>query len=211
MNDKTHPRRTPRTPEGGGHQPEPFRSLLGALAGRSSRDFLVRRAVLQALAESSGPVFSARDLAEALSWLSPHARAGALRSLRHGGWLEHEPATGFVLTDAGRRAYEALTLLHRGEGESPSTRPDFPAAELATLDLRLASGLTADEIATALQGKTLRELAAAGREALLPALPPLPILTTDEIVKVAETHILYSHSVPAQALIGVDTDPEVDP
>jgi hypothetical protein len=174
MDDKTHRRRTP--PQTEAHQIEPFRPLLRALAGRSSRDFLIRTAVLQALAVSPGPV-SARDLGKALPWLPARSRSAALRALRQGGWLEKGPEAGVVLTESGRRAHEALAHLHRGEGES------------ASLEIRLAAGLTVDEIASALRGKNLGELASAGRAALLPVFPPLPLPDTDAVAQAAESHV----------------------
>jgi hypothetical protein len=176
MDEKTHRRRTP--PQTEAHQIEPFRPLLRALAGRSSRDFLIRTAVLQALAVSAGPV-SSRDLGKALPWLPARSRSAALRALRQGGWLENGngPEAGVVLTESGRRAHEALAHLHRGEGES------------ASLEIRLAAGLTVDEIASALRGKNLGELAAAGRAALLPVFPPLPLPDTDAVAQAAESYV----------------------
>ena len=174
MDDKTHRGRTPVPAEA--RQIEPFRPLLRALAGRSSRDFLIRTAVLQALAESPGPV-SSHDLGKALPWIQPRTRSAAVRVLRQGGWLESAPGAGIVLTEAGRRAHEALAPLHRGEGEGVS------------LEIRLAAGLTVDEIATALRGKSLGELAAAGRVALLPAFPPLPLPDTDAVAQAAESYL----------------------
>ena len=157
-------------------QLEPFRPLLRALAGRSSRDYLIRTSILQALAVSPGPV-SSRDLGKALPWIQPRTRSAALRALRQGGWLESSPEAGFMLTDTGRRAHEALAPLHRSEGGG------------ASLEIRLAAGLTVDEIATALRSKSLGELAAAGRAALLPAFPPLLLPDTDAIAQAAESHV----------------------
>jgi hypothetical protein len=189
MDDKTHYGRTPAPVEM--HQIGPFRSLLRALAGRSSRDFLIRTAVLQALADSPGPVFSSRDLGKVIPWVPARTRSAALRVLRQGGWLESDPASGLVLTETGRRAQEVLALLHRGEGEGASASAGLPVSrmDLASLEIRLAAGLTVDEIAAALRGKSLNELAAAGRAALLPTLPPLPLPVTDAVAQAAETHV----------------------
>lgn len=173
MDDKTHPGRTPAPTEA----IEPFRPLLRALAGRSSRDFLIRTAVLQALAESQGPI-SSHDLGKALPWVQPRTRSAAVRVLRQGGWLESDPDSGMiVLTEAGRRAHEALAPLHRGESTGVS------------LEIRLAAGLTVDEIATALRGKSLDELAAAGCAALLPTFPPLPLPETGAVAQAAESYL----------------------
>lgn len=171
------------------HQIGPFRSLLRALAGRSSRDFLIRTAVLQALADSPGPVFSSRDLGKAIPWVPARTRSAALRVLRQGGWLESDPAAGLVLTETGRRAQEVLALLHRGEDASASTGLPVSRMDLASLEIRLAAGLTVDEIAAALRGKSLGELAAAGRAALLPTLLPLPLPVTDAVAQAAEIHL----------------------
>lgn len=172
MGDKTQARRTRSASKTPGEVPPPelaalsgelapFRSLLSALAGRSSRDFSVRIAVLQAVADNQHPGFSSRELGEALSWLSGKARSAALRVLQQAGWLEGHPVAGLVFTETGRRAYAALQLLRSGE-------------ELA-----------GNEMTTALQRKTLGELASAGRAALLPALLPLPLLSTDRVVQAA--------------------------
>lgn len=143
----------------------PFRSLLSALAGRSPGDFSARVAVLQAVAESRHPVFSSRELRDRLSWLAGRTRSAALRALQKGGWLESHPAAGLVLTETGRRAYAALQLLRRGDrGEE----------------------ITSDVMTAALQRKSLGELASAGHAALLPALLPLPLLSTDRVVQAAE-------------------------
>lgn len=135
-----------------------FRSLLGALAGRSSRDFSARISVLQAVAENPG--VSPRELDAALSWLAGRTRSAALRALQKSGWLE-SATEELVFTETGRRAYAALQLLRRGEE---------PAS---------------DEMTAALRRKSLGELASAGRAALLPALFPLPLLSTDRVVQAA--------------------------
>lgn len=174
MDDKTHRGRTPAPIEA--NQAEPFRPLLRALVGRSSRDYLIRTSILQALAVSSVPV-SSQDLGKVLPWIQPRTRSAALRALRHGGWLESSSEAGFALTESGRRAQEALAPLHRAGGEG------------ASLEIRLAAGLTADEIATALRGKSLGDLATAGRAALLAAFPPLPLPDTDAVAQAAESHV----------------------
>jgi hypothetical protein len=150
----------------------PLHPLLSALVGGSSDDFFARMAVLQTLAESRSPVFSPRDLGGALPWLTGRARSALVRALRQGGWLELDPAAGLVLTELGRRAYAALFLLLRSEG---------------TVD----PGLANDEMMTALERRSLAELASAGREALLPILAPLPLLSTDTVVQ--ETERLRRH------------------
>lgn len=147
----------------------PFRSLLHALAGRSPRDFSARVAVLQAVVEGRRPIVSSRDLGARLSWLSGRTRSAALRALLQGGWLESHPTAGLVLTAAGRRVFVALQLLrHADRGEV----------------------LTSDEMTSLLRRKSLGELASVGRDALLPAFIPLPLLSSDAAARAAESRIL---------------------
>jgi len=142
-----------------------LRSLLLALAGRSPGEFFARMAVLQAIAEGRRPIFSSRELGAGLSWLDGKARSAALRALRLGGWLESRPAEGIVLTEAGQRAYGVLELLRHG-----------------------------DRMTAALRRKSLGELASAGRDALLPALLPLPLPSTEALVHAAERRLLRSRT-----------------
>lgn len=152
----------------------PFQPLLRALAGRSPDDFFARMTVLQVLAEGRHPVFNPRDLGGPLPWLDGRARFAIVRALRAGGWLEEEPGMGLVLTETGRRAYAMLLDFLRGD-RAGETAPQA----------RSAAGLTADEV-TAIRDRSLGELVVAGREALLPALPPLPLLSTDAVVRAAD-------------------------
>jgi hypothetical protein len=179
MGDKTQSRRThaaSRTPRLiDARRLAPLHPLLHALVGRSPDDLFARMAVLQTLAESRSPVFSPRDLAGALPWLTGRTRSALVRALRQGGWLEADPAAGLVLTETGRRAYAALFLLLRSEGGGEH-RP---------------TGDAGDEMTAALQRSSLGELASAGREALLPVLRPLPLLSTDAVVQ--ETERLRRH------------------
>lgn len=92
---------------------EPIYPLLHALVGRSLRDLLVRAAVLEALVQAGRPAFQAADLDEVLSFLDAEARGVAVAALRRSGWLEHVPALGTVVTDAGRWAFDILAFLHK--------------------------------------------------------------------------------------------------
>lgn len=149
----------------------PFRSLFQALAGRSPRDFAARVAVLQAVVEGKRPIVSSRDLGARLSWLPGKTRSAALRALQQGGWLESHATAGLVLTAAGRHAFVALQLLrHADRGEDPAS----------------------DEMTSLLRRKSLGELASAGRDALLPAFLPLPLLSTDAVAQAAESRLLRS-------------------
>jgi len=164
MGDKTEPRKTRSVSKAPG-EPAPFRSLLRALTGHSPRDFLARMAILQVLAEARDPISSSRELGEQLSWLTGRDRSAALRALLQGGWLESHPAAGLVLTETGQRAYAVLELLRHG-----------------------------DQMMSALRRKSLGELASAGRDALLPALLPLPLLSTDALLRAAESRLLRSRT-----------------
>lgn len=172
MGDKTERRRTrtaskkpPRRDLSEPGEPAPLRSLLRALAGRSPGEFFARMAVLQVIAEGHPPISSSHELAERLSWLDGKARSAALRALHHGGWLENLPAEGIGLTETGQRAYAVLELLRHG-----------------------------DRMMAALRRKSLGELASAGRDALLPALLPLPLVSTDALTRAAERRILRSRT-----------------
>jgi hypothetical protein len=92
---------------------EPVYPLLHALVGRSMRDFFVRAAALEALVQSGRPAFHARDLDEVLSFLDPEARGATVGALRRSGWLDHSPAQGTTVTDAGRWAFDILAFLHK--------------------------------------------------------------------------------------------------
>lgn len=94
-----------------------FYPLLHALVGRSLRDFLVRVAALESLVEAGRSWFSSAELAESLYWLDAAARDATFSALRREGWLEHEPAAGTRVTDAGRWAHEVLSLLRRSRRE----------------------------------------------------------------------------------------------
>jgi len=87
--------------------------LLHALVGRSPRDFLVRAAVIEDLVAADRASFRSQDLADVLYWLDEVPREAILRLLRSAGWLEHDPAVGTTLTDAGRWAYDVLSFLHK--------------------------------------------------------------------------------------------------
>ena len=152
----------------------PFQPLLRSLAGRSQDDFIARVNVLRVLAEGRHPVFNPRDLGGPLPWLDGRARFAIVRALRAGGWLEEDPEGGLVLTETGRRAYAMLLDFLHGQ-----------RAGEAAPQARSASDLTADE-ATAIRDRSLGELAVAGREALLPTLPLLPLLSTDAVAQAAD-------------------------
>ena len=155
--------------------------LLRGLAGRSARDLLARAAVVEALAASPLASFTDADLDRTLSWLAEPARSETLRALRRSGWLEADPAGGYTLTTAGRQIHAALRL----------TIPEGGARFHG-----LPGGLTPEQIVDALLTRSLEELAAAGRRALVPVLPVLPLLTTEAVAKSAEIQALQGRPKP---------------
>src|SRR5262249_38092523 len=80
---------------------------------------------------------------------------------------------------ARRVAREIHDLLSRLHGASSTLHA--AVTEVGRQYLRLTAGLTTEQIVRALMAKSLAELAAVGREALLPVLPAPPLLTTDAL------------------------------
>lgn len=158
--------------------------LLRGLAGRSARDLLARAAVVETLAASPLASFTDADLDRTLSWLAEPARSETLRALRRSGWLAADPAGGQTLTAAGRQIHAALRL----------TFPAFP--ETGARFQGLPGGLTPEQIVDALLTRSLEELAAAGRMALVPVLPVPPLLTTEAVAKSAEIQALQGRPEP---------------
>lgn len=168
-------------------------SLLRGLAGRSARDLLARAAVVEALAASPLASFTEADLDRTLSWLAEPARSETLRALRRSGWLAADPGGpgdpghpegSYVLTAAGRQIHAALRL----------TLPAPP--ETGARFQGLPGGLSPEQIVAALLTRSLEELAAAGRKALVPVLSAPPLLTTEAVVKSAEIQALQGRPEP---------------
>jgi hypothetical protein len=274
------------------HPLEPVYPLLHALAGRGLREFFVRAAALEALVASERPAFGARDLDEILYFLDEPARDGTMKALRASGWLEHDPAEGTRITDAGRWAYDILAFLHKRVGEAEllptvegveyalrigidplrhllSMRSRLTAlraaigtarashsevilrraagritdvlklseqiravlqrvpvenaparavarevhdllarlhgagselhrdvTEVGRQHLQLTGGLTNEQIVRALMRRSREELAAVGREALLPIARPPPLLTTDVVASAAEQQVVKDRVAP---------------
>lgn len=96
---------------------------------------------------------------------------------------------------ASRRvAREVHDLLSRLHGESS----DLHAAitEVGRQYLQLTAGLTTEQIVGALMRKRREELAAVGREALLPVVRPPALLTTEAVAQAAELQALRGHQAP---------------
>lgn len=85
---------------------------------------------------------------------------------------------------ARKVAREIHDLLSRLHGASSTLHA--AVTEVGRQYLRLTAGLTTEQIVRALMAKSRDELAAAGREALLPVLPAPPLLTTDGVAYAAE-------------------------
>ena len=147
---------------------------------------LVRAAAVEALLASGRTTFTEIDLERALAWLAEPARGEILRALRRSGWLEADPHGFHRLTEAGRRIHDALRRAVLVQG-AQNPIPD---------------GLTLEEIVNALLNRGLEELATAGREALVPILPSPPLLTTESVVQMAETHTLQGQPAPRRRLNG---------
>lgn len=158
--------------------------LFRGLAGRSARDLLARAAAVEALATSHLAAFTDADFDRALSWLAEPARSETLRALRRSGWLAADPGGGYALTAAGRQIHAALRLTLAA---LPETGARFQG---------LPGGLTPEQIVGALLTRSLEELAAAGRMALVPVLPIPPLLTTEAVVKSAEIQALQGRTAP---------------
>jgi hypothetical protein len=89
---------------------------------------------------------------------------------------------------ARRVAREIHDLLSRLHGASSTLHA--AVTEVGRQYLRLTAGLTTEQIIRALMAKSRDELAAVGREALLPVLPAPPLLTTDAVAYAAEVQAL---------------------
>lgn len=138
---------------------------------------LIRAAAFEALLTSGHASFTEADLEAALSWLAEPARSETLHALRRSRWLEVDPAGAWTPATAGLQVYDALRHATLSRGGLP-----YPG---------LPPGLTSEQIVRALLGRSLEELANAGREALVPILAAAPLLTTRTVVQAAETYVLH--------------------
>lgn len=141
---------------------------------------LVRAAAFEALLADGRDSFTEADLEAALAWLAEPARSATLQALRRSGWLASDPAGTWRPTDLGIQIHDALRA----------------AAEAGLPYQGLLAGLTPDLIVRALLGRGLEELAAAGRESLVPVLSAVPLLTTSTVIQAAETHALRGKPKP---------------
>lgn len=140
-------------------------------------------AAMEALVARSQAFFTDAELDAALSWLTEPARSETLEALRRSGWLKpvEGPAADRILhilqyrlTEAGLQSYEAF---QRATG-----------AQEGKLLPGVAGQVGLERIVAALLSRSLDELAAAGRESLLPIVPPPLLLSTGAIARSAERH-----------------------
>lgn len=120
---------------------------------------------------------------------------------------------------ARRVAREIHELLSRLHGAGASLHAAI--TEVGRQYLQLTAGLTTEQIVRALMGKSLGELAAVGREALLPVLAPPPLLTTEAVAQAAELQVLRERTQaepvvwsepldPARAADAIEVPPEIE-
>jgi hypothetical protein len=83
--------------------------LLHALTGGSLAAFYVRIAALESLLSDGRTPLRSREAVELLYWLKEPD--SVLRTLRESGWIEHEPAEGYRITDSGRFVATVLSFL----------------------------------------------------------------------------------------------------
>jgi hypothetical protein len=177
------------------------------LQSMRSRLAALRQEIDDALASHSEVVLrrTAEKLREVLR-LSERIRA-VLDAVR----LDQRPAR-----TVAREIHDLLSRLH-----GASSTLHAAVTEVGRQYLRLTAGLTPEQIVRALMAKSLDELAAVGRETLLPVLPAPPLLTTDAVAYAAEVQALRERaesepvvwSEPVEALRAsdaVEIPPEVE-
>lgn len=95
------------------------------------------------------------------------------------------------LPSARKIAREVHDLLSRLHGTSSELHAEI--TEIGRQYIRLTAGLTVEQIVRSLMRCSLEELASVGRSALLPALPSVPLLTTESVALNAEIQFLREH------------------
>lgn len=137
-------------------------------------------AAAESLVTRNQTSFTAADLNAALAWLTEPARSEIVEALRRSGWIARVPTAGrgagvtYRLTEVGLQAYEAFQ--RAAESREGMLLPGFPGE------------LGLERMVRALLSRGLEELAAAGREALIPVLPPPLLLSTDAVAQSAERY-----------------------
>jgi hypothetical protein len=136
--------------------------LLHGLLGRSPRDFQIRAAVIGKLLASGRSAFDPEELEDLLVPIPESARRSALGALRRNGWLVRS-TRGLEIPEAGCRLHEVLAAFRRATEGRTLPVPEEPIPEVSARD-RLAAGL---------------------REALLPVLPPRPLVVPETLAGAA--------------------------
>ncbi|HXH83964.1 MAG TPA: hypothetical protein VNN07_13700, partial [Candidatus Tectomicrobia bacterium] len=114
------------------------------------------------------------------------ALAAQIRSVLDRVPLEHRSARRVV-----RDIHDLLSRLLGGSAELHGAITD-----VGRQYLHLTAGVTVEQIVRALMRESRDELARVGREALLPALAPPPLLTTDAVAHAAEVHVARERRRP---------------
>ena len=107
------------------------------------------------------------------------ALSGQIRTVLDRVPIDHRSARRIV-----REIHDLLSRLHGGSAELHRA-----LTEVGRQYLHLTGGVTVEQIVRALMREPLDVLAAAGRQALLPALAPPPLLTTEAVAHAAEVHV----------------------
>jgi DNA-binding HxlR family transcriptional regulator len=92
------------------------RAVRGSRSGRpimALLDLLGRRWSLRILWELREATLTSRALREACDDASPTVLQARLSDLRQAGFVEHQPASGYRLTDMGRELHGTFLPLHR--------------------------------------------------------------------------------------------------
>jgi hypothetical protein len=111
---------------------------------------------------------------------------------------EHRAARPIV-----REIHDLLSRLHGGGADLHAA-----VTEVGRQYLHLTGGLTVEQIVRALMTMTRNELGEAGRDALLPALRPPPLLTPEVLAAAAEQQILRERVKPEAVVFIEPPEPE---
>jgi hypothetical protein len=107
------------------------------------------------------------------------ALSGQIRAVLDRVPLDHKSARRVV-----REIHDLLSRLLGGSAELHRA-----VTEVGRQYLHLTAGVTVEQVIRALMRESLDVLAAAGRDALLAALDPPPLLTTEAVAHAAEVHV----------------------
>jgi hypothetical protein len=105
--------------------------------------------------------------------------------------LRRVPVENAPARAVAREVHDLLARLH---GSGSELHRDV--TEVGRQHLQLTGGVTNEQIVRALMRRSREELAAVGREALLPIARPPPLLTIDVIASAAEQQVLRDRAAP---------------